>query len=115
MRMIAVVRDADRQAARDSLGLVLSSINGQLAEQRVPVRFQISAGPRSGPEAGHMYDSRQGHPLCGSTDDQATAARIDLTDAGVYQLDCAECLSRLITREEATLVLLRERMGEIAS
>jgi len=117
--LVAVVGDVDAGRARATLCAVLSTLNEQLAAQDVPVRLipppdRADAGEPS-VDLAHVYDLRRDRRLCEVDDDQARAAQLDLAGAGVDQLGCAECLSRLVLREEATLTLLRDRISEVAS
>lgn len=118
--LVAVVGDVDADRARATLSTVLSALNEQLAAQGVPVRLvppdRSSAGvDEPSADLTHVYDLRRDRRLCEIDDDQARAAQLDLAGAGVDQLGCAECLSRLVLREEATLTLLQERIAEVAS
>jgi hypothetical protein len=116
--LVAIVGDVDRGRACLTLRAVLSTLNEQLADRGVHVRF-LSPGhddpdaPTSDPQ--HMYDLRRNQRLCEIEDDPDCAAQLDLVDAGAERLGCVECLSRLVLREEATLALLRDRITEVAS
>lgn len=116
--LVAVVGDVDVGRARATLRAVLSTLNEQLAAQGVYVRI-VPPDPEDpdGPSANleHVYDVRRDRRLCEVDDDQTRAARLDLASVGVDRLGCAECLSRLVLREEATLALLQDRIAEVAS